>query len=211
MSSVRTALFTKIVFCILTASTMVQAGCMDTENEFWLTTQAQKDLFNKLVGIMSCPVDADASTAVNVDAVSCNYFVGKALVTVYGVKDFAPEMNGGRWLTANEIIDSVRVRTDVWTKLGDGNDQNVLRNAAAGAATQPVIATMKGAQHGHVALVLPGELKSSSTWVKPDGAAMVVPNSAAFTLNDVNKAYIFCRLSRAFAEPDKVELYWRVR
>jgi hypothetical protein len=154
---------------------------------------------------MACPVDADQATGAQVDAVACNYFVAKALDVLYRVKDFTPS-SAGHWLTADEIVNYVRSRPDQWSKLGMANDEQVLSDAASGAANgQPVIAAIAGNPHGHVALILGGDLKPSANW------KLNVPNSAAFKLADVDKAYVYCRLSFAFQNPDEVEVYWRVK
>jgi len=85
-------------------------------------------------------------------------------------------------------------------------------DAAAGAENgQPVIATLVGDPHGHVALVLGGKLQQSTKWKSPGGVALKVPNSAAFSLDRVDKAYVFCRLSAAFSDPAQVELYTRLK
>jgi hypothetical protein len=191
-----------LVLMAFAATCVARAGCMDTDNQFWKSSM--RATYDKLMGLMTCPLDADAVTGVQVDSVACNYFVAKALNVLYGVNDFAPPTNGGRWLTANGIVAYVRSHTDVWSKLGNADSQGALQDAAAGAAMgQPVIATLAGDPHGHVALILGGALHQSSTW------GLEVPNSAAFSLNDVNRAYVFCRLSFAFSSPSQVELYWR--
>jgi hypothetical protein len=197
-------IFITMLVSLLLPAGQAAAGCMDTDNSFWLSASSQPT-YDKLMSTMACPVDADQSTGTQVDAVACNYFVAKALDTLYGVKDFTPDVSG-HWLTADEIVAYVRSHSDSWAKLGMANDQGVLNDAANGAANgQPVIAAITGDPHGHVALVLGGDLKPSTNW------KLNVPNSAAFKLADVDKAYVFCRLSFAFHSPDGVEIYWRVK
>ncbi len=92
------------------------------------------------------------------------------------------------------------------------NVQSVLNDAAAGAAdAQPVIAIITGDPHGHVALVLPGQPAPSTTWKSTAGVPLKAPNSAAFSLNNINKAYVSCRLSAAFSDPSNVEIWWRLK
>jgi hypothetical protein len=198
--------FLSFTLILLTAAVIpAEAGCMDTDNAYWIGVPAQRATFDKLMGLMACPTDADNDTGRQVDSVACNYFVAKGLEILYGVKDFTPDLNG-KWLTANEIANYVRSHTDVWTKLGEPITQSLLVDAAAGAANgQPVIAVLKGDPHGHVAMILAGDLKRSTTW------NMNVPNSAAFSLNNVNKAYVFCRLSAAFSNPSDVGVYFRLK
>ncbi|TKB20444.1 MAG: hypothetical protein E5V75_05090 [Mesorhizobium sp.] len=150
-------------------------------------------------------------TASQIDQVACNWFVAEGLKQLYGINDFAKDTNG-HWLTANEIADYVRAHTDTWSSLGVAKDQTVLQNAAAGAANgQAVIAVMTGGAHGHVAIVLSGDLQSSTTWKDAAGQPLRVPNSAAFSLNHVDKAYVGCRLSAAFSDPSEVEIFWRLK
>jgi hypothetical protein len=182
---------------------------MDTDNRFWIGTPGQRATYDKLMGFMSCPADIDKDEGRQIDAVACNWFVAKALNELYGVDDFGPKTQG-KWLTANEIATWIRKHPDQWTKLGQANEQSTLNDAASGASNQqPVIAVMQGDPHGHVALVLPGALQVSTTWKDATAATLKVPNSAAFSLNNVNKAYVFCRLSAAFSDPSKVEIYFR--
>ena len=197
--------YAALLVASLATSSGAVAGCMDTDNSFWKSNGTIRD-YDRLMQIMACPADADENTGRQVDAVACNYFVAKALQLLYGVKDFTPEMNNGRWLTANEIAAYVRRHTDLWSLLGAADIEKNLSDAAAGARQgQPTIAVMKGDPHGHVAIVLPGDLKHSTTW------KMDVPNSAAFSLNNVDKAYVFCRLSAAFSDPSNVQIYWRLK
>jgi hypothetical protein len=205
--------FTAVV-CWSLGTTTVFAGCMDTDNQFWINNPGARPVYDKLMGLMTCPLDADKVTARLIDQVACNVFVAKALSNLYDVADFAPSNNNGAWLSANAIVGFVRTHTDLWSKLGLANEQSVLGNAAAGAAGgQPVIAAAEGDPHGHVALVLAGQLQTATKapWRDSAGNQLKVPNSAAFSLNDVNKAYVFCRLSAAFADPSLVEIYWRVK
>jgi hypothetical protein len=184
---------------------------MDTDNRFWINSPGQRATYDKLMQLMSCPADVDRDEGRQIDAVACNWFVAKGLKELYGVDDFAPGAQG-KWLTANEIATWVRSHPDKWSKLGQANEQSTLNDAANGASNQqPIIAVMEGDPHGHVALVLQGGQQASTTWKDAAGTALKVPNSAAFSLNNVSKAYVFCRLSAAFSDPSKVELYYRVK
>lgn len=152
---------------------------------------------------MSCPTD-DPTAGLLADQVACNYFVGKTLSDLYGLTDF--RTGPASWLLANEMLDYVEAHSNTWAKLGTADSQGVLNEAAAGAANgQPVIAFMRG-DPGHVALVLPGEPQLSTNW-----HGLKAPNSAAFSLGHVDNAYVFCRLSFAFTDPEKVEIWWRLK
>src|SRR5689334_185572 len=114
------------------------------------------------MGLMACPADVDNDTGRQIDQVACNWFVAEASKKLYDVDDFTKDANG-HWLVANEIADFVRISKD-WSKLEMANSQSVLADASQGAGNgQPVIAVMQGNPHGHVALVLAGELKPSTT------------------------------------------------
>lgn len=183
------------------------AGCMDTDTAFWRQDPDLQVLYTQLMGLMACPLDADAAEGVQVDATSCNWFAAKALQTVYKVQDFAPEANGGRWLLANEMATYIAT-SPFWHRLGTADDAMVLADAQNGARNkQPVVAFRKNDPHGHIALILPGVLQDSTTW------GMKVPNSASGKLltSGTTKAYVFCRLSAAFSKESKseVEVYYR--
>lgn len=202
-----------IAVCALMSSGLslaAYAGCMDNDNPLW-TEPGEKSVRNRLISLMRCPLDVDRRTSNQIDAVACNWFVAHAVDELYGVKDFTPQTNG-RWLTANEIASFVRTHPEKWTKLGMANVQSVLDDAARGAANdQPVVAVLEGNPHGHVALILPGAPKASSTWRDANGVVLRAPNSAAFSLNNVARAYVSCRLSAAFSDPNRVEIWWRLK
>lgn len=196
---------------LLTSATTSLAGCMDTDNAMWSSAEEQATR-DQLMELMACPVESDTLTASQIDQVACNWFVAEALHRLYGVEDFTDSTNG-HWLTANEIADYVR-SNDNWSDLGPANSQSVLEDAAQGAGNgQPVIAVLAGDPHGHVAIILPGALKTATKapWGDGSGGQLKVPNSAAFSLNNVSVAYVGCRLSAAFSDPAGVEIFWRLK
>ena len=73
--------FTKTLMalcCALTA-TEVSAGCMDTDNQMWINDAGAQAVYDKLMGQMACPLDADKQTLTQqIDQVACNYFAAKA-------------------------------------------------------------------------------------------------------------------------------------
>lgn len=204
---------TNLVRCLLSATALiigsqsVRANCMDTDTTYW-TGANRLPQYDTLVSLLACQAGATAKEeATLIDTSACNWFLSKALSVLYNVSDFAPD-TAHNWLSANDIYDYVSAGGN-WSKLGDATDQEVLADAAQGAANgQPVIAVIKGNPHGHVALVLPGPLTQSGNW------GLKVPNSASFFLDEnktVKKAYVGCKLSYAFADPDGVEIYWRLK
>lgn len=182
------------------AAAPAEAGCMERDPALWRTTPAQRQLYDRLVPYLSCPDDRrDGPLA---DRIACNYFAGRVLNDLYGVTDFR---SGGGWMTANNMLDHVRAHPARWSLLGKANSQSVLDEAARGAAQgQPVIALMRGSP-GHVAIILPGAPSPSTGW------GLKAPNSAQFSLDNVDGAYVFCRLSYGFSDPSKVEIFWRVQ
>jgi hypothetical protein len=140
-----------------------KVGCMDTDNGYWISDSGQRAVYDRLMGLMACPADADKGEGRQTDAVACNWFLAKALSTLYKVDDLGPATNG-HWLTANEIVAWVRSHGAQWTRLGLANDQSVLNDAALGAANgQPNIAAMQGDPHGNVTVVISGTPKLSTT------------------------------------------------
>lgn len=195
------------VLCLLMLhwTATASAGCMDTDNRLWLSPSSDRTTYDRLMQLMACPADVDKDEGRQIDHVACNWFVAKALDTLYGVKDFGPSVNG-RWLNANEIVAWVTSHPKLWTRLGNAADQATLDEAAAGAGNgQPVIATMVDDPHGHVAIILPGAVQNSTTW------GMMVPNSAGFSLDHVGNAYVYCRLSATFSDRNQVNIYFRVK
>jgi hypothetical protein len=176
--------------------------CMNVDPPGWKTTPGQQALYDRLVQYMSCPSD-DVASGLLADKVACNYFVGKALSDVYGITDFST--GSGTWLLANQILKYVQTHPATWSKLGNANSQAVLDDAAQGATNGQAVIAVAAGTPGHVALILPGTPKASGGW------GLRAPNSAAFSLGHVENAYVFCRLSFAFSDPAKVEIYWRAK
>lgn len=128
------------------------------------------------------------------DDMDCSEFSGKALQTVYKLKDFyRPQQK--RFMHVGEIIAFVS-DSKSWTMLGHAYQQDVLNQAQEHAnGKKAVIAVYPGANGaGHVALILPGELQASGSW------GLSVPNSASFLMVDPGKSYIGKGLSYAFTK-----------
>jgi hypothetical protein len=138
------------------------------------------------------------------DLSPCNRFTGRVLSEVYGVNDFEDPTRNGEYLSANQIETYVATSRD-WVLLGTADDQKALSEAALAAKQgRAVIAIKMGAAHGHVAIILPGELIRSPNW------NLNVPNSACFFLGKPAQSYVGDRLSKAFVSPDGVRLFGRV-
>ena len=164
----------------------------------WLTSDAQRTLRTRLMGYFVCP--DDPGNGPYADRVACNYFAGKVIADLYGFDDFA--LPSGGWMTANAIA-SEAASNPAWLRIGNASDQAALSAAARAATAGRAVIAVKSGSPGHVALLLPGEVRRSETWDRD------VPNSASFSLDNVDKAYAFCRLSYAFSSPNGVTLYER--
>jgi hypothetical protein len=80
-------------------------------------------------------------------------------------------------------------RTQLGTVFNEAN--NLCAQSAANAGW-PVIALLKAAGHGHVALVIPGQPTVSNSW------GMLTANSASFFLDKPTSVYLNKGLSSAF-------------
>lgn len=135
----------------------------------------------------------------------CNWFAGKAMERIWGIKDFQRPGKPGEYLLANEIADFVAV-SRCWAKLGTADSDLALEQAARDANDgQPVVAVFKDMPNGHVALVTKGPVSFSGTWNTN------VPNSASFFLNKPQNSYVDGPLSKAFGKEKRprVILYSR--
>lgn len=158
----------------------------------------EKVLKNRLSEFLSCKDQTD-------DASPCNRFIGKALADVYGVDDFRDPSTKDQYLSANLIDAYLSVSKD-WVALGTADQQQALNEAAAAAnAGRPVVAVIPHEKHGHIALVLPGELTYSPSW------KLNVPNSASFFLGNPAQSYVSEKLSKAFSSPADVKLFGRTQ
>lgn len=184
------------VLASLAISTRALAGC-PVALQGQPNTAAQSLSISKLSQLMVCRT----GDALN-DTSPCNTFAGRGLDAIYGVTDFK---SGDGYLTANGIADYL-ASSSQWAALGAlfDADNNLCAQALANKA-YPVVAVLKGAEHGHIALVIPGDLGQSGSW------GFSVVNSASFRLNEPGKAYVNGKISLAFS-PENAKnalLYYR--
>jgi len=179
----------RITFVTILVFITVQGGIV-IGDQSW-----QHDVEDMVSQFLSCQTPID-------DQSPCNYFLGRSLKRVYGITDF--DDGSGGFLSANAIATYVQLNTDKWTSLGPAKSQDALTQAA-GYANQmkAIVAVQVGTPHGHVALVLPGDLKHSGNW------NLDAPNSASFFLNKPQQSYVGKPLSFAFQMPDGVTIYGR--
>ena len=123
----------------------------------------------------------------------CNVFLAKALKLLFGVADFETPNLPGTFLQANDIARYVSKHPEQWTLLGPASNQVALERAQAYAnLNTPVIAVYESSPHGHVAVILPGNLRYSLQW------NLQAPNSASVFLDRPYKSYVGLMLSNAF-------------
>lgn len=201
MKKILFASLTALIFLATTAS--VYADCANADPYYW---QGGRRLasYDKLIQLMQCKDYGDKTENALSDRSACNWFVARALQSLFSINDFAPE--GGRgWRDANTIASEISASPN-WTRIGDASSQSTLQSAAdAAAAGAAVVAIAPGDTHGHVAIILAGPLTTSGSW------ALKVPNSASFRLDSADKTYVGCKLSFAWQQPDGVSIFKRVK
>jgi len=195
----------KMTFAFLPAFLALEAAahkCERTDPALWDRSDEYTRVVTHLGKLFQCIDTTDVNEYTLRDKTACNWFVGKAVDEIYGVNSFKKKKNNEYYL-ANEIASKLANNEfDGWTHIGTGNDQDVLILAGNKAELgKPVIAAwLNGAGHGHVSLVMPGGLQTSSGW------GLDVPNSANMRLNNINSSYIGCRLSYAFGSDKKSDV-----
>ncbi len=142
----------------------------------------------------------------------CNFFIAQALDRLYNIRDFSLSRNVGSmdapgvYLPNLKIIDYVLQHDDQWIELGNAADQMTLEQAQqlANQGTA-VIAFRDQGMDGVVALIMPGELKDSSTW------GMQTPNSLSFLPKFPQGSYMGKSLSFAWKKSyrPEIKLFYR--
>ena len=123
---------------------------------------------------------------------SCNKYIGRTLKLIYQLNDFYSKSEG-RYRLAGEIHDYVQ-NSPQWTYLGKGYEQEALTKAQQRAnEKKAVVAVYRDASgEGHVAYILPGDLRLSGSW------RLRVPNSAALFIQEPERSYSNKGLSYSF-------------
>ena len=170
-------------------------------------SRQQLDLVIKKLGeFMKCEVGNKTN-----DLSPCNTFASRGLEAIYGVKDFKTGKSSHQ--SANDMWKKVHEENSRWQKIGAVLDQqNNLCAQSVANAGWPVIALRYREGHGHVALVIPGELKDSGTW------GMKTANSASFFLRQTpeeiyskSQGYLDKALSAAFTKEDAKDVVFFYR
>jgi hypothetical protein len=184
-------------------------------NQWIAASPKNEEIYKKLCAIIGTISTVEGKPVCKHDktrgADDCNTFAVAALDALFvGVNDLK---SGGKAMSANDIAKHLAKSDSGWESLGNANVQNVLARAAQKASEGfPVVAVIDrsaAGANGHIALILPGELKRSG-WTN-GGTNLDVPNSTAAFQGEPGKRYLFCRLSRAFSkdEAKNVVIYSR--
>jgi len=148
---------------------------------------ANRLALNKLGQFLKC----ESNDPLN-DQSPCNTFASRGLEAIYDIKDF--KLSETKHQSANQMWDTVSKPGSSWEKLGNVLDeQNNLCAQSISNSGWPVIALLYAPDHGHVALVIPGEPQKSNSW------GILVANSSSFFLNKPGSAYLNKPLSNAFS------------
>jgi hypothetical protein len=172
----------KFVYCavclVVLASVATPQDCKKSE----YGADQQKAMETALQKFTACQLPLDGG---------CRGTLAQALEQIYGVKDLGA--------TPAEIGKKAGAE---WEHLGAASDQEALKKAQAAAnCGRATIAVMSSETGGHVAIILPGQLTTSSGW------KLQVPNSASFFTHNPSKSFAGKPLSYSFPKADGVELY----
>lgn len=123
---------------------------------------------------------------------SCNHYMGNALKQIYKIDDFYSARDE-RNMLAHEIAEFLK-NSEKWTLLGYGFEQKALIEAQRLANdNKAVVAVYINEQGlGHVAYIVPGEMRLSGIW------GIQVPNSASLLPSNPAKSYVSKSLSYSF-------------
>lgn len=164
-----------------------------------INTSWQQDLNAALEELKKC--ENDNPTGVS----SCNHYMGSALKKIYKVDDFF-STSADRYMLASEIAAFLK-NSDKWTLLGYGFEQKALTEAQNLANTNKAAVAVYVNEEGlgHVAFIVPGEMRLSGIW------GIQVPNSASLFPSDPGKSYVSKPLSYSFegTQVKRVLIYGR--
>ena len=183
----------KFIICAITmAIANIAAATCPVAPANMPSVEANQLAINKLGQFFKCA----ANDPLN-DQSPCNTFASRGLEAIYGVMDFKTADN--KHLSANQMWDKVNAPGSKWAKLGKvfDEDNNLCAQSMTNSAW-PVIALMRAVEHGHVALIIPGEPKKSNSW------NMLAANSASFFLGKPDSVYLNKPISSAFG-PDNAK------
>jgi hypothetical protein len=158
-----------------------------------------EDVWTKNDGYLKSAIND--CTAAGADRKVCRNFTGEALSRLFGIGDFCVE---SRCQMAVEIEWEIRNHPDKWGALGAASDQAVLDKARELAATKAVVAILKEADRGQIAIVMPGAAVPSGKW------GLNVPIAVGARV-DRPEASVYAKgLNWLFADPANVVIYVRL-
>ena len=131
----------------------------------------------------------------------CKHFIAQSICEYNGIYDFMNE--DGTFVDYHSIYDLV-LENEIWKKIGDASDQDVLIDAQTLANEGlPVIAINTSDKHKFSVLVINGEMQQSRSW------ELKTPNTAAFFPVSGPKSYINKPLSYSWSSPEGILLFVR--
>lgn len=141
--------------------------------------------------------DYDRCKKNETDDKECNQFTAEALCRFYEVDDFR---SNDDYVSYRDIKDIVTLNGGTWKAIGLATEQENLVQAQDYANDAKPTIAFDPTKSNHVAIILPGEMKTSGSW------GMKVPNSASFFVHKAD-SYINKGLSYSFTSPEGIILY----
>jgi hypothetical protein len=189
---------TLLFLSMLLQPALAQDACLGADDPLFDQARVNSQLETDLHSLFACVQDQAPAAGQQNDLFACNWFVGAALAKFWGRTEFflSPV---GRYMTTDELV---AIPEDGWsnmgwTVIGPALDQDALSSAEDAAFRGDAVVAL-GA--GHVAVILPGGLASSSDW------KLNVPRAAQLKINDFDHAFVGCRLSRSWKSGDAAEV-----
>ncbi|MEO8157351.1 MAG: hypothetical protein ABI648_06105 [Betaproteobacteria bacterium] len=174
--------------CVLEIAALVLMPGLAAAEDVWATN----------AGYLQSAIKTCASAGA--DRTACRNFTGETLDRLFGIGDFC---NPTRCMKAVEIEWEIRNAPEKWAVLGAAGDQAVLDKARELAATKAVVAMLKQADRGQIAIIMPGAAVASGRW------GLRVPVSVSARVDHPEKSVYAKALSWLFAGPQDVVLYAR--
>ncbi|WP_430412051.1 hypothetical protein [Kordia sp.] len=129
----------------------------------------------------------------------CRNSITKMISEFYDISDFKNE--AGDYVIYDSIQPIIK-KSENWVKLGNANDQEVLKKAQEAANNgNATIAVDVSESYGQIAMIIPGKLTNSGSW------KLKVPNTTALVNYDATKSFMKKSLAYAFKSMDNIVLY----
>ena len=129
----------------------------------------------------------------------CKNFTTESLAKFYQITD-EELMKDGEYINYDKLPELVE-NSENWSLIGDAEDQSTLNKAQTASNTgHAVIAFIEDKKGGHVAMIIPGEMRMSNKW------KLKCPNSAGF-FRHKTESYTNKQLSYSFRSPEDLVVY----